>query len=372
MKAVLRMVSVVISANSSWNIQNFRLGLVRALIDAGHQVTTITPDDRGVSARGVNIPHIKCKMSRSGMNPVSDLSYFINIMRLLRKVRPHAYLGFTIKPNVYGCFACRALGISAVPNVSGLGTVFLGGAAVRIAVSVMYKIAFRKAHPIFFQNCDDRELFVGEGIVRSDQSVVLPGSGVDLHQFPPSALPNDLRFLMIARLLGDKGVREYVDAARRVKRVRPEIQCSLLGEIDRNNRTAIRRDELDEWLREGILEYLGSTSDVRPFIRQATAVVLPSYREGLSRTLLEAAAMGRPLIGTDVPGCREVVREGVTGFLCKARNSESLAGAMKRLADLSPGDRQKMGTRARLMAEQEYDEALVVRAYLEAISGRPS
>jgi glycosyltransferase involved in cell wall biosynthesis len=233
-------------------------------------------------------------------------------------------------------------------------------------------LAFRRADLVFFQNPDDERFFRAERVVRGDQSRVIPGSGVDLDRFSFSEPPKSLRYLMVARLLADKGVREYVAAARIVKSQIPAATFSLLGGLDHENRTAVPAEELESWRREGVIEYLGSTADVRPFIRNSAVVVLPSYREGLPRTLLEAAAMGRPLIGTDVPGCREVVREGVTGFLCEARDANSLASAMQRFAGASYGDRARLGAHARAMVELEFDEALVVGAYLDAIGRRPT
>jgi glycosyltransferase involved in cell wall biosynthesis len=197
---------------------------------------------------------------------------------------------------------------------------------------------------------------------------VVPGSGVNTAKFSPTELPPEPKFLMIARLLADKGVREYVAAARELKQKIPGAQFSLLGQIDHHNRSGIAEAELRQWVGERVIKYLGATSDVRPFIRESAVVVLPSYREGLPRTLLEAAAMGRPLIGTDVPGCRQVVRDGVTGYLCKARSADSLAAAMERFAHAPYAQRVAMAANARAMVEDEFDERLVFDAYLRAIS----
>jgi glycosyltransferase involved in cell wall biosynthesis len=362
-----RMARIIVAANSSWNIENFRRGLVRALIRGGHEVVTLTPDRHALYIDGKAIRHRTCRMHRSSMNPLRDMFYASGLFRIIIGERPDVFLSFTIKPNVYGCSVCRLLRIPAFPNVSGLGTTFLSTSLLRRTALGLYRFAFRRVETVFFQNQDDEALFRHEKVVRADQSHILPGSGVDLTHFSATPLPTELRFLMIARLLGDKGVREYVGAARKVKSKFPYARFTLLGELDPDNRSSISGAELDVWLREGLIEYLGSASDVRPFIRDATAVVLPSYREGLSRTLLEGAAMGRPLIGTDVAGCREVVREGVTGFLCKPRDENSLAAAMEKFAALPYADRVRMGTQARGVAEVEFDEAIVARTYLNMI-----
>lgn len=361
------MARVLVVANNSWNIQHFRAGLIRALLDQGHEVTTVSAEPLGVTIDGRPVPHRTWRMSRSGTNPFRELADIGRLAAILIGERPDLMLGFTIKPNIYACGLSRLLGIAAAPNVTGLGTAFLGGRSFRRLVVVLYRFAFAKTRMVFFQNPDDQELFVSEGIVERSRSRVLPGSGIDLSRFAPAELPAEIRFLMIARLLGDKGVREYADAARQVKARFPGARFALVGALDRENRTAIGKHELDRWIEEGVIDYLGATADVRPFIAGSTALVLPSYREGLPRTLLEGAAMARPLIGADVPGCRELVRDGLTGFLCEPRDARSLAAAMERLAGLSHDVRIRMGQQARAMAEREFDEKHVLAAYLELL-----
>jgi len=361
------MARVLVAANSIWNIGNFRSGLIRSLVGAGHEVTTVAPDPGGIRIDGARIPHRTFRMERSGTNPVKDLACLRDLARIIREERPHIFFSFTIKPNIYGSIACALSRVPAVPNVSGLGTTFLGSSVFRRAVSLMYRVAFARAKAVFFQNPDDRDLFLSLKIVKPGQALVLPGSGIDPSGFTPSPLPRQLRFLMIGRLLGDKGIREFVQAARKLRAALPEATFSILGELDQGNPTAVGEAELAEWIAEGSIQYLGCTEDVRPFIADSAAVVLPSYREGLPRTLLEGAAMGRPLIATDVPGCRQVVRDGITGFLCRARSADSLAEAMMRFALAPHDERVAMGKRARTMVEDEFDEALVVRAYLDAM-----
>ena len=361
------MARILVAANTIWNIANFRSGLIRSFIRAGHEVVTAAPDNFGIRVDGLPIPHRTFRMERSGTNPVKDLACLGDLARILREERPDIFFSFTIKPNIYGSIASAMLRVPAVPNVSGLGTTFLGSPMFRRAVSSMYRLAFSRAKAVFFQNPDDLDLFLSLKIVKPSQAAVLPGSGIDLSSFAPVPLPAELRFLMIARLLGDKGVREFIQAARKLRVALPTATFSLLGELDRGNPTAVGEDELEEWIAEGAVQYLGSAADVRLSIANSAALVLPSYREGLPRTLLEGAAMGRPLIATDVPGCRQVVRDGITGFLCKARSADSLAEAMLRFALAPYEERVSMGKKARSMVEEEYDEAFVVRAYLDAV-----
>jgi glycosyltransferase involved in cell wall biosynthesis len=361
---------VVLAANSGWNIVNFRGGLIRALKAEGYEPVVVAPADPSVEARmeALEVERIAVPIDRSGMNALADLRLLAAYRAILGRTRPAAFLGFTIKPNIYGCLAASALGIPAIPNVSGLGTAFIRPGMLSRLVTSLYRFAFRRVAVVFFQNPDDLGLFVDRRIVRPNQARLLPGSGIDLDRFKPSPFAaGPMTFLFVGRLLGDKGVREYVAAARRLRDQLPEARFQLLGPLDEGNRTAISRRELDEWVAEGVVEYLGATEDPRPAIAAASAIVLPSYREGLPRSLLEAAAVARPLIATDVPGCREVVEDGVNGLLCTVRDPESLASAMKRLAEMPDEARAAMGAAARRRVEERFSERIVIHAYLAAL-----
>lgn len=356
--------TVVVSANSMWNIANFRAGLINGLSEQGYHIVVAAPGATGAD-------HIDIAIDRSGINPLRDAAMLLSYRRLMQRIRPSAYLGFTIKPNIYGAIAARLVGVPSIPNVSGLGTAFIRGGGFARFVSILYRVAFRRCHVVFFQNPDDRDLFVERRIVTPAQARLLPGSGIDLGHFAPMPIEGGAddrpTFLLIARLLGDKGVREYAAAARLLKERMPALRCQLLGPLDEGNRTAISPAELDGWIADGAIEYLGEADDVRPAVARASALVLPSYREGLPRTLLEGAAMGKPLVATDVPGCREIVKEGVNGTLCAPRDAESLARAMMRIAALDPQRQAAMGKASRELVQQRFSEALVIDAYLEAL-----
>lgn len=363
---------IVLSANSDWNIANFRQGLIRALRSAGYEPVVIAPKDPAAEARmaALGVQRIPVRIERSGRNPLADARLLLEYKRLLGKLRPAAYLGFTIKPNIYGSLAAASLGIPAIPNVSGLGTAFIRRGMLQQIVTRLYRVAFSRCPVVFFQNDEDRQLFVDRGIVEDRQARVLPGSGVDLEHFTPRPPTNGPpAFLLVGRLLRDKGVREFVGAARALSPMLTGSRFQLLGPIDQANRTAITRAQLDDWVAEGVVEYLGVTDDVRPYMAKATAVVLPSYREGLPRSLLEAAAMERPLIAADVPGCRDVVEDGVNGYLCDPRDSRSLASAMRRMAALSPAERLAMGQAGRRKVQEQFGEELVVQSYLDVLDG---
>ena len=361
---------VVLAANSSWNIVNFRSGLIRRLKTEGYEPVVLAPSDPAVEERmqDLGVERIVVDIERSGLNPLADIALLREYRKIFKRLQPHAYLAFTIKPNIYGSIAARSLGIPAIANISGLGTVFIGRGALLALVSSLYRFALRRAAVVFFQNPDDRALFIERRMVPPEKARLLPGSGVDLQRFTPVPLPEGpVTFLFIGRILGDKGLRELIGATQSLLRQGLDVRVQLLGPIDEGNRSSIMRAELERWMSDGVIEYLGATDDVRPFIAKATAVVLPSYREGLPRSLLEAGAMGRPLIATDVPGCREVVEDGVNGLLCAVRDSASLARCMERFAGLTEEERSAMGSASRRKIETKFSEDVVIGAYLDAL-----
>lgn len=360
---------LVITVNTAWNLVNFRAGLIRALLADGWEVIAVTPDDPGPHAalEAMGCRFVPIEMTSRGMSIVHDLRILLAFRRLFRRERPAAMLGYTIKPNIYGSVAAWWSGVPTINNISGLGTGFMRAGLLQRLVVLLYRIGLRRSHTVFFQNEDDRALFVERRMVRADQTALLPGSGIDLDRFRPAPPPDPARagpiFLMIARLVYDKGVREFVEAARIVRAARPDARFVLLGFLGVDNQTAVAAEDVAGWEAEGVLTYRPPIDDVRPAIADADVVVLPSYREGTSRVLLEAAAMARPIVATDVPGCREVVDDGTSGFLCAVRDAGALAQAMLRMCDATPEERATMGAAGRAKVEREYDEALVIDAY---------
>lgn len=365
--------TAVISINSTWNVVNFRAGLIRGLQQHGFDVVALTPDDEYVGRLGeMGVRHVPIDIDKQGVSPRRDLRLIAAYWRALRRVKPTIYLGYTAKPNIYGSLAAHALGIPVINNVSGLGTAFIKRGLLTRIVSTLYRLAFARSATIFFQNGDDRDMFVREDIVRDSATRLLPGSGIDLERFRPelreaSEATERFSFLLIARLLWDKGVGEYVEAARIVRTECPYARFQLLGFLDVPNRTAVSRSDVEAWVADGLVDYLGASDDVRPHIAAADCVVLPSYREGLPRVLLEGGAMGKPLIATDVPGCRHVVEDGVNGHLCEVRSARSLADAMLKILGAGPEERAAMGRAARAKVEREFGEAVIVDRYLAAI-----
>ena len=363
---------ILMTVNAAWNIWNFRRPLVEALVGDGHRVTVLAPPDDAVP----ELERLGCivrplAMSVKGLNPLADLKLQRRYARIFLEEQLNAVLSYTIKNNIFGARAAQSAGVPFLPNVTGLGTAFLSGKLLQTVTEQLYRRSFRSLPLVFFQNEDDRDLFLNRRLVSADQARLLPGSGIDLDRFSPAVMPPAEAppvFLMIARLLRDKGVVEFVEAARQVKARHPQARFQLLGAAGSENRSAIDAATVQGWVAEGVIDYLGTTNDVRPAIADASCVVLPSYREGAPRTLIEAAAMARPVITTDVPGCRAVVDRDVSGFLCEVRSAESLATAIERFLALSPDQQQVMGEAGRAKMEREYDQAIVVQAYREAIA----
>ena len=365
---------ILISINTSWNIYNFRSSLIHVLKAEGYTIITAAPDDAYTSRlRAMLDHHIPLPMHSAGTSLFKDIALFLRYVRVLHKVKPAVVLTYTIKPNIYGAFAARLLGIPIINNVSGLGTAFIRNNWLTHIVKLLYRIAFRYSACVFFQNPEDYDLFIGMKLVSSAKAALLPGSGIDLDYFYPTK--EEMRnpevavaFVLIARLLWDKGIGEFVEAARIVKAKYPQTIFHLVGPKGVQNKTAIPEDKINQWIAEGIVEYLGETDEVRQVIAAHDCVVLPSYREGMSRVLLEAAAMGKPLIATDVPGCRHVVDHGKNGLLCTVQNAQDLANTMVDFLRLSQEQRAQMGHESRAKAEREFDQRFVLDAYIKKIA----
>ena len=371
---MLKRKKIVIALNTAWNLLNFRAGLIRALVKQGYEVVLVAPNDEyAPRLAGLGCRFIALPMDNKGTNPVLDFLLFMRFLRLFWQERPDVFLGYTIKPNLYGSFAANVLGIPVVNNIAGLGTAFIRDGWLTRLVRLLYKAALMRSHHVFFQNEDDMKLFMERGMVAPSKVSRLPGSGVDLNVFRNEsntpAIDNDFRFLLIARLLRDKGVGEYVEAARMIRQQHPNVRFQLLGFLDSKNPTAISSEEMTSWQAEGVVEYLGVADDVKPYLAAADCVVLPSYREGVPRSLLEAAAMAKPIVTTDAVGCRDAVENGLNGFLCRVADANDLAAKMIQMLELPPQERIDMGLAGRNKMECEFDEKIVINRYLKVIEG---
>lgn len=358
---------VIIAANTAWSVANFRSELITQLQKAGYATLALAPEDEYVER--VPCRFIPIHINRMGTNPIEDLRLLRELKGIYRELRPFAVLHFTAKLNIYGTLAARRLEIRCISNISGLGSGFISGGPISWIQEALYRIANRYAEVVFFQNPDDARYFRERRLLRPEQVDLLPGSGVDLTCFAPQPKPagGPFVFLLIARLIKDKGIYEYVDAARTLKAKYSGTEFRLMGFLDNSNPTAITKEEVRRWSNDGTITYVGRCEDVRDMIAQSDCVVLPSYREGTPRTLLEAASMAKPLVTTDVPGCRQVVDHGSSGYLCRAKDAADLADKMERVLQLEKTERERMGLRGRVKMEQEFDQAIVIGKYLEVL-----
>ncbi len=366
------MKKVLILANTAWSILNFQEGLLRSLIDRGFKVVVVAPYDDSVSKlNGIGCSFLAISLDRKGTNPLRDLTLLYRIYSILKTERPDILITRTVKPNIYGSLAARILKIPVINVITGLGTPFIRRGWLQTVVSLLHKISLRWSRKVFFLNRDDYELFLKLGLVNPKVTDLLPSDGINLERFKPGVFERDtdgrFRFLFIGRLLWDKGVGEFVEAAKHLKGRYQDVEFFLLGFLDPQNPSGISRDDLDRWVSEGYVTYLGSSEDVRPYITSADCVVLPSYREGIPRALLEAAAMEKPIITTNSVGCKEVVDDGVNGFLVRPRDAIDLAKKMEAMIKLPEDERVLMGRRGREKVMREFDERIVIEKWLETL-----
>lgn len=362
---------VAIVLNTSWNIYNFRLNFVKTLIAQGHEVHTVAPhDDFTEKLVEVGCVHHDVRMDSRGANPIKDSALVFEFFLIYRRMRPDVVLHYTIKPNIYGTLAAAMLRIPVVNNVCGLGTIFLNDNWVsKIAIS-LYKLAFRYPKKVFFQNPDDLALFVDKKIISEQITDLLPGSGIDLTHFTAADFKRnkEFTFLLISRLITDKGILEFIDAVKKLKASGLKARFQILGSKDPKHQRGIPLNVIEDWVTSSTIEYLGTTKDVRKFIEQADCIVLPSYREGTPRTLLEASSIAKPIVATDVPGCHNVVDHNFNGLLCKHRDADDLANKMLQMANFDDATLKTLGENGRRKMVEKFDEKIVIGKYLTALA----
>lgn len=370
---------VALVSRCAWTLYNFRSGLIRILKEKGAIVLGGGAGGDGFEQkiRDLGVPFFDLPVDKRGINPLSDLKLLYALNRWYRKERPDIVHHFTIKPVIYGSIAAKFAGVPKIVNtITGLGYVFTQDEKkwLRSIVHFLYRLALRRTHFTFFQNAEDQRYFLTNNFTQGHDTYVLPGSGVDCSHFRPangsrSASDDGAVFLLLSRLLKDKGVYEFVDAARLVRQAYPNSGFWLLGRRDERNPSVVAEKDLEGWQAEGIVKCLGEVEDVRPTIADADVVVLPSYREGLPRSLLEAAAMEKPVITTDGVGCRDAVEHGRTGLMVPVKDSAALADAMKEMIK-HPEMRSRMGREGRRRVKEQFDEKIVLEKILEIYSRR--
>lgn len=360
--------TIMLTSNTSWYLYNFRKSTILALIEAGYRPVCVAPRDE-YSSKLEELGSLYHPLGVEGKstNVFREFRVFLNLVTIIVRLKPAFVFNFTIKMNVYAGMASKLVGIPYSNNVSGLGTAFLHEGTVYKLAQFFYGLTNRFAKRVFFQNEDDMQLFLDRGLARKNSAILLPGSGIDLNSFPYQQIfgnSDTLSFLMIARVIADKGAREYVQAARIVKSKYPGVRFVLVGSWEVSNKSAIAAETILAWQKSATVELLGHQSDVKPFIYDSDVVVLPSYREGMPRTILEAASCGRPAIVTNVAGCKHSIVPGFTGWLCEVRSAASLAKCMEDCIHIGKLGLIKYGLAARQNIEANFSDQIVIRQYM--------
>lgn len=369
-------VKVALQLNTSWYIYNFRKNLIIELQKAGYEVYAIAPfDSYSKKLEDLGCIYYELEINSKSKNPLYDFNLLWRMRNVLSEIQPDVLLNFTIKPNIYGSIAARTLGIKCINNIAGMGTLYTAGSLSRFIFKALFKVSHLKVKTIFFQNPNDIEELTKNNIIKKKNARLLPGSGVNLVDFPytpPEKKNNNyIEFLLLARMLYTKGIAELVEAGKLLsEKGYTNFHINLLGETGINNPQAIPEEELNRICEPPFVTYLGKTDDVKTYIIKADVVVLPSYyREGTPKSLLEALGIGRPIITTNMPGCKETVINGKNGYLCNPKSSKDLASKMEKFISLNFDQRVVMGKRSRKLAEENFDEKIVIDSYLKAIEG---
>lgn len=360
---------LIFIGNTAWGMYNFRRFVLQHFIKCNSEVIVISPEDCEFQNL-LKLIGCKCysiNIEAKGNNPIKDLRMMWQIRKIMKLEKPDFCFFYTIKPNIYGSMAAASLNIPYIPVTTGLGYIFLVDNWISKIAKVLYKVAFRKAKQVWFLNQDDVDAFRKEKLVDDNKISILKGEGINVSRFEVQHNQLELSFLLVARMLWDKGVGEYVEAAKILKEKYPDVRFKLLGFLGVDNPSAISKHQMDKWIQEGYVEYLGATKDVRPYLYDVSCIVLPSYREGISFSLMEGAASGKPLIATDTVGCKELIEDEVTGFLCKLKDSEDLAEKMEKIILMPENDRIQMGLKGREKMKTEFSIDVVINKYVEAI-----
>ncbi len=365
------MKKIVLVCNTSWGMMMFRSGLMKRLIKEGYEVSVLAPfDNHSKEIEDLGCRYIDVAIDNKGSNILKDYFLFRKLYKYYKKIEPDLIFHYTIKPNIYGTMAARKAGVKSISVITGLGYTFINKGLTTKIAKVLYKRSLKYAKKVWFINHEDRKKFVKERLLHRDLMEILPGEGVDMQKYAPRekrVKDGDFKFVLIARLLWDKGVGELVKASKEIKKTYPNVKVQLVGFVDAKNPQAISKAQVDDWVEKGFVEYLGSTDDVRDFISEADCVVLPSYREGVSKILLEAASMAKPIIASNVPGCRDIVEHGGSGYLCKVKDASDLVLKMKKMLTLSKEELLSMGILGRELVKKEFDESIIIDKYLQII-----
>lgn len=365
--------TIALVANSTWNIYNFRLNLIDKFIAEGMDVVVMAPVDEYITYKE-NYPTVRHYnlrlLDRDSINPIKDLLLALELIRRYKKIKPDIILHFTNKPNIYGGIAARFLNIKSIAIVTGLGYAFINKGFVRFMMTWLYKITGSFHSNFIFENIEDRALFASLNIVPLSKSFSVKGCGVDITRFQPrpnNEEKNRTIFTFIGRLLYDKGIKEFVEAAKIIKSEREDVEFWIVGELDPENPATVDKEDLISWVQDDIVLYHGFINDVRPIIAQSDCIVLPSYREGLPRIIIESMSMSKPIITTMTAGCNETVDEGINGYLVPIQNTELLVEAIMKFLSLDDASRLLMGQKGRQKAVTEFDDKKIAEEIYKRI-----
>lgn len=364
---------IVLVSNTSWSLYNFRLGLIRALNKKGYEVVVVAPRDSLTSkliAEGISYKELHIK--NYSINPFEDIKILLQLSRIYKNLKPDLIFHYTIKPNIYGSIAAYLRKIPSISVTTGLGQLFeFKNFILRWITLFLYRLAASMSKELWFLNENDRDVFVYKRIVRARKAKVIKGEGINTVYFTPrksKSYTGLQRFLFAGRLIWDKGIQEYVEAAKRVRSRHPNTRFEIIGFIDQSNPKAVPYEQMSTWQKDRHIRYLGETTDIRPYIDKATCLIFPSYyREGISRILMEAASMETPIITTDNVGCRDLVDDGVNGFLVEPKNVDDLVEKIEKFIDLDPEDKYVMGKLGRKKMIKNFEEDLIIQQYFTSI-----
>ncbi|WP_433773050.1 glycosyltransferase family 4 protein [Bacillus wiedmannii] len=359
---------VLLLGNHGFVIYNFRKELIQELLRKGYEVHISLPKDEKVDKMVEwGCKFVETNVDRRGTNPVTDFKLVAHYIKILKEIKPDVVLTYTIKPNLYGGLACRLLNIPCINNITGLGSGFSKSSLLKTFLSTLYKVSLKKSYCVFFQNTEDMRMLVDRNIIKG-QYELIPGSGVNLEEYKFKDFPKEdmLKFIFIGRIMKDKGIDQYLEAAKIIKMKYPNTQFNVIGFVEKTQ--PHYNDMINQLQNEGFITYLGYQSDVKPFVKEAHCLIQASHGgEGLSNVLLEAAATGRALIASNIPGCRETISENENGYTFEAKNTSSLVEQIEKFICLTEVERKQMGINSREKIEKEFDRNIVVKAYMNKV-----
>ena len=362
---------LVLCSNTSWNIYNFRMPLIKKFLLQDYKIYAFCNKDEFTPyLENLGIEVIDIKILPNKINIFRDIFFFTKLIFLYLKFKPDVVLNFTIKPVIFGSLASIFFNHKTINTITGLGTTFLKNKLLRKITLILYYISQKKIHKLVFQNHDDMNFFLDKKIISKDKSIIIPGSGVDVAKFVSEKYPinQNIKFLFIGRLIVEKGIYELIDAIKKIKSTYKNIDFDFVGSYEKDNPSSISYDKLSQYIKDGLINYYEFNKDVKFFINNANCIILPSYREGMPKSLLESMSMSRPIITTNVPGCKDLIIDNHNGFICSSKNSESIVSAIIKFINLSSSKKILFGSNSRKIILNKYGEKIVINKYMEIIT----